>query len=62
MIFLFFREQDGEEFFYPIEIPESIIQGGAPLESIAAEHAALNPGTLKVETINGQCLWGAQLC
>jgi hypothetical protein len=38
------------------------VQGvaGVPLATQAAEHAALNPGTLRVEDIDGNVLWRLQ--
>lgn len=48
---IFFR-RDG---WYPIQGVKDI-----PLIQQAAEHAALNPGTLKIEDIDGVVLWKLQ--
>jgi hypothetical protein len=47
---IFFRE----EGFYPIEFSGT----KNPIEE-AADHARLNPGTQRVETIGGEILWEA---
>jgi hypothetical protein len=49
---IFFR--DG--LFYPIDLlsPEEC---GKSLATQAAEHAELNPGTTKVESVDGAVLW-----
>lgn len=54
-VVIFFRE-DG---FYPIEflIPSEC---NVSLERQAADHAELNPGTIRVETIDGTVLWRMQ--
>lgn len=50
---LFFRQgDDGETYFYPIEF-----HGKKPAAEEAADHAALNPGTLRIEDIDGNVLW-----
>ncbi|MDR6789541.1 hypothetical protein J2Y58_002914 [Sphingomonas sp. BE138] len=45
---IFFRE----EGFYPIQL-----SGLKPTAVEAAEHAELNPGTLRVEDLQGAVLW-----
>jgi hypothetical protein len=50
-IVVFFRA----EGFYPIEIPL-----GFDTPERLAEHAALNPGTLRIEDTHGTILWSAQ--
>lgn len=47
VVVIFFRE----EGWYPMELPEA---------SDWAEHAALNPGTLRIETLDGDVLWRPQ--
>ncbi len=47
---IFFREGH----FYPIDLPDG--QDGP--EHIA-DHAELNPGTLRVEGLDGEVLWSA---
>ena len=47
-IMIFFRA----EGFYPIQ---GVV--GVPLAKQASDHAALNPGTLRIEDINGGVLW-----
>jgi hypothetical protein len=49
---IFFRE----EGFYPVEFCGV---KSAPEE--AADHAALNPGTLRVEDLDGTVLWSKEL-
>lgn len=39
-------------YFYPITL-----SGTKPAAEEAADHAALNPGTLRVETMGGEVLW-----
>lgn len=41
-----------ENMFYPIQL-----SGLKPSAEEAAEHAACNPGTLRVETLTGEVLW-----
>ena len=41
-----------ENGWYPVEIPDSMCT-----EEELEKHAALNPGTLKIEDINGKTLW-----
>jgi hypothetical protein len=41
-----------ENGWYPVEIPDSMCT-----EQELEKHAALNPGTLKVEDITGKVLW-----
>jgi hypothetical protein len=48
MVALFFREIDGNEVFYPVE---------DNLKQDWAEHARLNPGTIRVEDMDGNVLW-----
>lgn len=52
---IFFREGG----FYPIDVldPKAC---GKSLREQAAEHAAVNPGTQRVEDINGNVLWDAE--
>lgn len=45
---IFFREHEGKEIFYPIE---------DNLKQDWAEHARLNPGTIRVEDPEGNVLW-----
>jgi hypothetical protein len=49
---IFFRERG---HWYPVQGVKDI-----PLVRQAADHAALNPGTLKVEDIDGVVLWRSQ--
>ena len=56
MSVLFFRETGGEEFFYPIELP---IEIGKSIEEMVKANAELNPGTIRVEDIEGHVLWPA---
>lgn len=44
-----------EGMFYPVQGVR-----GVPLPQQAAGHAALNPGTLRVEDIHGNVLWRLQ--
>jgi hypothetical protein len=49
---LFFRE----EGFYPV-----VFSGTKdPIEEVA-DHAKLNPGTLRIETVGGEVLWSGEL-
>ena len=50
-VMVFFRE----EGFYPVDA-----MPGAPLEKQAEDPALLNPGTLKVEDLEGNVLWRLQ--
>lgn len=45
---IFFREG----MFYPVTL-----SGAKPSAIEAADHAALNPGTLRIETMGGEVLW-----
>lgn len=45
---IFFRE----EGFYPVQF-----MGHKPAQQEAADHAALNPGTIRIERMNGERLW-----
>ncbi len=45
---IFFREN----MFYPIQL-----SGLKPSAEEAAEHAACNPGTLRIESLTGEVLW-----
>lgn len=45
---IFFRE----DAFYPV-----LFSGSKPAHEEAADHAALNPGTKRVERMNGDVLW-----
>lgn len=49
---LFFREGH----FYPVELM-SPKKCGKTMKEQAKEHAELNSGTLKVETVGGKVLW-----
>lgn len=53
---IFFREKGG---WYPIEFmpPDEC---GWSMEQQAAEHAELNPGTLRIEDVYGTVLWRLQ--
>ena len=51
MLVIFFREG----MFYPIELPAD----KATHEHLA-EHAAVNPGTLRIEDTKGNVLWRPQ--
>lgn len=55
IVALFFRENDGEEFFYPIQF-----MGEKWPTDEAADHAAMNPGTLRIEDASGTVLWAAE--
>jgi hypothetical protein len=50
-VMIFFREG----MFYPVQGVASV-----PLADQAAEHAALNPGTSRVEDTEGTVLWRLQ--
>ena len=55
MITLVFFRQD---FFYPMDIPP--MPGDHPdktIKEIARDNADCNPGTIRVEDINGRILW-----
>jgi hypothetical protein len=41
-----------QEGFYPVTL-----SGKKPAAVEAADHAALNPGTLRIEDMNGNVLW-----
>ncbi len=56
MIVIFFRETDGEEFFYPIELSEDGYEGKTTKQMVE-DNATLNPGTIRVEDIEGRILW-----
>ncbi len=56
MIVLFFRIYNNEERFYPIEIPDEVLIGRT-LKQVASDNAELNPGTIRVEDIEGNVLW-----
>lgn len=47
------------EGFYPIELLDPA-RCGRTLAEQAADHAVLNPGTLRVEDITGNILWRPQ--
>lgn len=51
-ILIFFRMFEDGMHFYVIEAPATADE--------AAKHAELNPGTLRVEDINGNILWRPQ--
>jgi hypothetical protein len=55
-IALFFREGG---YFYPVEFMDPALCG-CTMEQQAMEQAELNPGTLRVEDINGNILWRPQ--
>lgn len=40
--------------FYPITL-----SGTKPVAEECADHARLNPGTLRIETMSGEVLWAA---
>jgi len=44
--------------FYPAEYPG--LPKGKTLKQVAADSAKLNPGTLRVETVDGTVLWRAE--
>jgi hypothetical protein len=50
-ILIFFRE----DMFYPIEA-----MPGIPLRQQAEDNAVLNPGTTRVEDVDGNILWQLQ--
>lgn len=56
MTVIFFRGIGGEEFFYPIELPEDGY-GGKDLLQAVEDNAVLNPGTIRVEDTEGRVLW-----
>lgn len=45
--------------FYPVELMEPT-ECGKTLEQQAADHAELNPGTVRVEDMLGNILWRRQ--
>ena len=47
-VYVFFREHEGEEFFYSIELRD---------DEDVAENAMLNVGTIRVEDIMGNVVW-----
>lgn len=47
-VVLFIRD----DHFYPIQL-----SGTKPTAEEAAEHAALNPGTLRIENMAGDVIW-----
>ncbi len=51
---IFFRNIDGKDGFYDVEfeMPED-----GTMQEAAREHAKANPGTIRVEDINGNVLW-----
>ena len=49
---IFFREMNGQEMFYPIQL-----SGLKPTADEVAAHAECNPGTLRVENVEGKILW-----
>lgn len=51
-IAIFFRE-DG---FYPVEFMDPA-KCGKSMPEQAGEHAELNPGTLRIEDVEGNVLW-----
>lgn len=52
--YLFFRkdEASGRRFFYPVEIKD---------KSHIAEHVHCNPGTYKVEDLDGKVVWSPEM-
>ena len=56
MTLVFFRQG----FFYPMNIPPMPgDHSGKTIEEIARDNAECNPGTIRVEDINGRILWQA---
>ena len=58
---VFFRMDGDEEVFYPLDIPP--MPGDHPgrtIEEIARANAECNPGTIRVEDIDGHVLWQLQ--
>ena len=55
MILIFFRKgaDDDVEFFYPVEYPDDV----KTPEQLATDSADCNPGTVRVEDIEGNVLW-----
>ncbi len=49
--FIFFRK-DG---WYPIELPSSL--AGKSEDEIVADNIRYNPGTIKVEDVEGKIIW-----
>lgn len=47
-VYIFIREREGEEFFYPVELVD---------DKEAIGNAECNPGTIQVETLSGQIVW-----
>lgn len=45
MTYIFFRDRH----FYPVD--------GIPDDAMALKHVAMNPGTTRVEDINGRVVW-----
>lgn len=56
VIVIFFRE----ELFYPVEFMAPAACGKS-LRRQAAEHATLNPGTTRVEAVDGVVLWSTEV-
>ncbi len=54
---VFFRKDGDEEVFYPVGIPDI---PGKTIEEIASDSAEINPGTVRVEDVNGRVLWRLQ--
>jgi hypothetical protein len=54
-VLIFFRKDNGEDFFYPVEADPR-----RDLKEQAEKMAIINPGTLRVEDINGNILWRPQ--
>lgn len=52
IVAIFYRMFDDCEHFYPIQF-----MGSKSPADEAADHAALNPGTLRVEDVAGNILW-----
>jgi len=50
---VFFRR----EFFYSMNIPQMPGDRNKTIEEIARDNAECNPGTTRVEDINGHILW-----
>lgn len=48
-----------EEGFYPIQFMDPAVCGKTMAQQ-AADHAELNPGTMRVEDVEGNILWRVQ--
>ena len=55
---LFFRVIRGALCFYPVQLQdEASLPKGVDRAADIATHVRLNPGTVKVETVDGKLLW-----